>query len=160
MKNVIIRYGMYGGILLILLGLINWFVVAPAGYTISEVFGYASMIISLMAIPMGIKYFRDVLNNGSVTFGKCFSIGMGITTITSLVMGVYSAMFFIFAGDDFMNWYEEGLSKEEWEAVQQQMDAMPEFLLSPWFQGLVMFMTVFFIGVVISLLSSLVLKKD
>jgi len=40
------------------------------------------------------------------------------------------------------------------------MAEMPDFVLSPWFQGLVMLLTVFLIGMIINLVSSLALKRS
>ncbi len=160
MKNFVVRYGLYAGCTLIVLGLINWFLIAPNGYTISEVFGYASMVAALITVPLGIRYFRDQLNQGIVSFTEGLRIGLGITFITSIIMGLYSALFFVFQGDEFQNWYKAHMSPEAWDQAQQQIASMPNFYLSPWFQGFVMLLTVFFIGTVITLLSALILKRN
>ena len=159
MKNFIIRYGLYSACILIVLGLINWFLVAPNGITLSETFGYASIIAALMAIPMAIKYFRDKLNNGQVTFSGALKIGLGVSLITSIVKGLYSMVFFYLQGDEFMQWYEENMSPEEWQTTQEQMQQMGDLVYAPWFQGVIMFVTVFIIGFIIALVSSLILKK-
>ena len=160
MKNFVLRYGLVGGCTLIVLGLLNWFFVAQTfGYTASEVVGYASMVVALLAVPLGITYFRDKLNQGIVSFKEALKIGGGITLITSVIMFLYSTLFFIVEGDNFKKWYENGLDVERLQQMQAQMEAMPAFALTPWFQGLVMLLTVLLIGVVITLISSLVLKR-
>jgi hypothetical protein len=160
MKNFVIRYGLWGGCLLIILGLLNWFIIAPLGYNASQVVGYLSIIIALLCIPLGIKYFRDKLNNGAVTFNQGFRIGLGITFITSVIMFFYSLLFFVIAGDEFLAWREAHLTEEELERTQLQLAQMPDFIMTPWFQGLVMFLTVFLIGLIINLISALALKKS
>ena len=160
MKKLIWSYGIYAGIILIVLGLFNWFVIAPTmGYNPSQIFGYLSMVIALLSIPLGIKYFKEKINEGEITFVRAFEIGLGITSIPSVIMFLYSSLFFVFAGDDFLEWYQSTLSPEEWEQVQAQMAAMPEYLMSPWFQGLVMLITVFIVGTIITLISALILKR-
>ena len=161
MKNIVLRYGLIAGCLLIGLGLFNWFIIAQMfGYNASEIFGYLSMILALLSIPLGIKYFRDKLNDGMVSFGEGFKIGMGITIITSVIMFFYSMLFWVLAGDDFMKWREQVLTESELKQAQLQMAEMPDFVLSPWFQGLVMLLTVFLIGMIINLVSSLALKNS
>ena len=161
MKNFVLRYGLIAGCLLIGLGLLNWFFIAQMfGYNASEIFGYLSMILALLCIPLGIKYFRDKLNDGMVSFGEGFKIGMGITIVTSIIMFFYSMLFWVLAGDDFMKWRENVLTESELKQAQLQMAEMPDFVLSPWFQGLVMLLTVFLIGMIINLVSSLALKNS
>ena len=159
MKNYILRYGLLGGCLLIVLGLLNWFIIAPIGYNPSQIAGYLSIILALGCIPLGIKYFRDKLNNGAVSFGKGFRIGLGITLVASIIMFLYSMLFFVVAGDDFMDWREANLTESELEKAQMQLEQMPDFILAPWFQGLVMFFTVFLIGLIINVISSMALKR-
>ncbi len=160
MKNYITRYGLYAGGLLVVLGILNWLLIAPNGYKISEIFGYASMVAALMMVPAGLKYFRDQVNNGELSFGHGMKIGLGITLITSVIMWIYSALFFILQGDKFMEWSKEHLSAEEWEMAQAQMEAMGDVFMSPWFQGFIMFMTVFIIGLLITLVSAIIMKKQ
>ena len=161
MKKFVLSYGLIGGCLLIGLGLFNWFVIAQMfGYNASEIFGYLSIILALLCIPLGIRYFRDKLNDGMVSFGEGFKIGMGITIVTSIIMFFYSMLFWVLAGDDFMKWRENVLPESELKQAQLQMAQMPDFVLSPWFQGLVMLLTVFLIGMIINLVSSLALKRS
>ena len=151
MKNFILRYGLVGGCISIFFGLLNWFTIAPFTYNGSQIVGYITLILSLLCIPAGIKYFRDKLNSGNVTFAQSFKIGLGITVIASIVMFLYSSLFFIFAGDTFTEWQAE---------ANPQAAEIPEFMMNPWAQGLIMFFISFFIGLIINLISSLVLKQN
>ncbi len=49
------------------------------------VVGYTSMVVAFSMIFFAIRNYRDNLNNGSITFGKGFRIGILITVIASLV---------------------------------------------------------------------------
>ena len=84
---------------------------------------------------------------------------MGINSIASAFMFFHSAFFFFVQGDAFLEWYENSLSPEEWEVAQAQMAQMGVYFMNPWFQGLVMFLTVFLLGLIISLVAALVLKR-
>ena len=160
MKKFVLRYGIIGGCISVTLSILNWFTVAQyLGYNASQVVGFSSIALALLCVPLGIKYYRDKLNNGVVSFAKAFKIGVGITTITGIIMFFESVLFFILEGERFKKWRVEGLSPEEVENVQKQMESMPDFVWTPWFHGIVMFVMVFIIGLVINLISSFILKK-
>ncbi|HMB63151.1 MAG TPA: DUF4199 domain-containing protein [Eudoraea sp.] len=161
MPNYVLRYGLIGGTISIALGLINWFTIAQSyGPKVSQTTGYLTVILSLMCVPLGIRYFRDKLNGGTISFSKGFRIGLGITTIFSLITFLYSALFFVFAGDTFDQWTKKGLSKTELIEMQHRLEETPDFALTPWFQAFILFLTVFLIGVVINLVSCLLLKRS
>ena len=158
MKTFIIRYGILGASISIVLGLLNWFFIAPAyGPNISEAIGYLSIVMSLLTIPLGIKYFRDQLNQGMVSIKEGFKIGTGITLIASVIMGLYGMLFFMIEGDNFTAWHEQWASQIDMRQVN--VSDMPDYMLSPLFQGVVMFIMVFLIGIIINLVSVLILKR-
>lgn len=160
MKSYILRYGAIGALLMIVLALVNWFIFAPNfGVGISQLFGYLGIILSLLCIPLGLKHFKNVINSGVMSFGQGFKIGTLITLVVSIIMFIYGMLFFVFQGDEFREWQFKGLEGEELEMMQNQMDAMPEMAMTPWFQGIIMFLLVFTIGFVVTLLSAFILKS-
>ncbi len=161
MKKTNIKYGLFSGLANIALSLFNWYLIAqPFGYKASEIFGYLSIVAALLFIPVGMKYFKDQINTGLITFAQAFKLGMGIAFISSIVTFCYSTLYFVVLGDEFLVWSQQGLSAAELEAVNQQLEAMPAFVLSPWFQGLIMFVTVFLIGLIITLISAMIFKTS
>lgn len=159
MKRFIIRYGLIGSGVSIALGLFNWFFIAkPLGYGASQFFGYLSIVIALLCIPFGIMYFKNKLNHGRVSFNQGFKIGLGISAVTSIVMFFYGTLFFVIAGDDFVEWTKSGLTGHELQQMQQQMETMPAYMANPWFQGFTFGLMVFLIGMIINIISSFVLK--
>lgn len=160
MKNHILRYGLIGGCVNIALGLTNWFTVARLGPTISQAVGWLSIIAAFMCVPLGIIYFRDKLNDGDATFGQAFKTGIGITFVFSLLSGIYSVLFFLFAGEGFEKWRRQGMNDAELQALEAQLEQTPAVLLSPVGQGFMFFVIVLIIGIVVTLISSLVLKRS
>lgn len=160
MKNYVLKYGLIAGVVNITLGLTNWFTIAQYyGPTLSRAIGYLSIAVALMCVPLGIKYFRDHLNRGLISFNKAMSVGLGITLITSFITFLYSMLFFVFAGDSFTEWNKRGLSAAELRELENQIAQTPDFVFTAWFQGLILFVTVFMIGLIISLISALVMKR-
>lgn len=160
MKKVALNYGILSGILIIVLSLFNWlFFSSIIDYQTSEFFGYISIIAALLTIPMGIKYFKEQVNEQLVSFKEATLIGLSISTISASFMYVYSALFFGYNSQQFMEWSKANMSTEEWDAMQQQLATLPSYFVSPWFQGFVMFLTVLIIGVIITLISAWLLSK-
>lgn len=160
MKKIILKYGIIGGVISSILGTLNWLLVAHSiGVQGSQIFGYISITLSLLCIPLGVRYYRDQLNNGRVSFGQSFKIGLGITVMAAIVMAIHSILFFIFQKDQFLDWQRKELSQAELMAFNEQLAQMPDFVYTPWFQGIVMFLMVFLIGAVVNLISALFLKK-
>ena len=161
MSNFVLRYGIISGCISIALGLINWFFVAqPFGADSSQVVGYLSIVIALLCVPVGIKYYRDKLNNGVITFGRGFTIGIGITLINAIVSFLYSVTFFVIEGENFQEWREQAMTPAELEAFRAQLAGMPDFATGPLFQGLIVFVMVLLVGLIINVISSLSLTKS
>ncbi len=161
MKKYILKYGVIGGLTSSILGTLNWFLIAkPIGVSASQAVGYISITLSLLCIPFGVRYFRDKLNQGFVSFTQAFKIGLGITCVAGIVMAIQSILFFAFQKEEFLEWQKNDLSEAELAAFNEQLAQMPEFAYSPWFQGIVMFLMVFLIGAVVNLISALALKQE
>ncbi len=160
MKNTVLRYGLLGGIISIALGLLNWFTVAQFfGPSPSQIIGYLTVALALMCVPLGIKYYRDQVSGGTISFGHGFKIGLGITGIFSLLTFLYSLIFFTIAGDEFNAWNERFLTDSELQEWQRRMVDAPDYITSSWFQSLILLISVFLIGMVINLISSFILRR-
>ena len=160
MKKIVLKYGIIGGVVSSILGTLNWLLVAHSvGVEGSQTVGYISITLSLLCIPFGVRYFRDKLNNETVSFGQAFKIGLGITVMAAIVMAIHSVLFFTFQKEEFLKWQRKDLSQVELTAFNEQLAQIPEFIYTPCFQGIVMFLMVFLIGAVVNLISSLLLKK-
>ena len=120
----------------------------------SQALGYLSLILAL------IKYFRDKLNGGSVSFARGFKIGLGIAFVALVITFFYNILFFVFTGDRFDEWRKKGLSEAELNELQVMIAQTPDFVFTPWFQGFVISLSVFMIGLIISLISSPLLKRS
>lgn len=167
MKNTIKKFGIYaslvGGLMFIGSHFFNW----NMDYSLLEIFGYASILASLSFVFFGIKHFRDKINNGFVTFKKALLIGLAISAIASLVIGILDVIYLTEINPDFVSEYTkyalEGmkntLSPEEFVTQKAILEEQMKFFENPAFSGLLMFATVFPIGIIVSLISSLILQR-
>ncbi len=164
MKNTVLRYGIIGGLMMVVLGMINWYLCKPLGYMASQIGGYVFIILSLSTIYFGIRHYRDELLGGRIRFGQAFSTGLLIALIPSVFMFFYTMLFFKIWGAEFQRWamdeFQKQMSAKEFALMQQQIEANRALYENLAFQGFIMFATVLLIGVVIALLSAMLLKRD
>ncbi len=165
MQNPIIRYGLFGGITIALLSNLQWFVGGTSmSYSTAETIGYLSIVLALSSIYFAVRKNRDEIGNGLISFGKAFQIGALTTLIPSAFMFVSTVIFHLTQGDKFKEWamaeMERTMSSEEFQAMTQQIEANQDLYNNPFFQGVVMFLTVLVIGLIVSLIVAFLLKKE
>lgn len=172
MKRNILIYGLIGGIVMTTLH----FTTIPlwdktSNYDLGEVLGYASMILSLLAVYLGIKHYRDKYNDGSMSFKQGFTVGLSISTVAGMLFAFYVYFFYTKIDPNFMSKYERHfIEKIEKSSVSAQEKAtqiaelkktFADPMYSNWvFQSFIMFATVLIIGLLVTLISSGVLKKN
>jgi len=167
MKKSILRYSTYGSITLGVLFAFGMLIGGSIDYSTSEIFGYASMIISLLFVFFGIKHFRDKENNGIVSFKKALQIGVLISLIVAIVFGIIDFIYVKFINPDFMTEYyahsveqfRTTLSEAEFQVKLEELESQKDLFMNPFLTFLVMTMTVFVLGFIISLISSLILQR-
>lgn len=130
--------------------------------------GYASMVLAFSLIFVGIKNYRDKFNNGYITFGKAFQIGLYITLIaSSMYVIVWLIDYYLFI-PDFMDKYgahvlreakRSGSTPAEMEAKATEMAGYQEMYKNPLMVILFTFAEVVPVGLVVSIISALILKK-
>lgn len=84
-----LRYGLILAFISILLNVIMYVTGLTTNQFASSVFGLLGFILSIVIIVMAIKNHRDVKQNGYITLGKGFSVGI----LTSLISAIISAIF-------------------------------------------------------------------
>ncbi len=167
MKNTVLRYGIWSALCIFALFLISGFALENLDFNTREIYGYASIIISLSFVFFGVKHFRDQKNDGLLSFGKGLSIGLLISLFASITFGLYNVIYVEFINPDFMTEYydysveqvSKTLSGEELQTRLKQMDEEKKLFAKPFMNFSLMFLTVFMIGLIISIISSLILSK-
>lgn len=175
MKKVVLKFGLIAGAIVSIALLVGIkFMTGPDGKADMDggaIFGYTSMIVALSLIFFGIRSYRDSELGGEISFGKAFKIGLLITIVAS-VMYVITWMVYYHTSsmtDEFGEQYnthlletmrEQGKSEAEIsqkiadnEAFMKVYDANPIVMFG------VTLLEIFPVGLVITLLSSFILKK-
>mgnify|MGYP006192027287 CR=1 FL=1 len=135
----------------------------------SMILGYAGMLIAYVFVFLGIKSYRDNHNNGVITFGTAFKIGMLISLIASTIyVGVWLIEYYCFF-PDFMDKYVETainkldkatLTAAEIKAETDKLNMYKELYKNPIWVILITYSEVLVpIGLLVPLICALILKK-
>jgi Protein of unknown function (DUF4199) len=174
MQKIVLKFGLIAGLIISVAMLVGMkLMTGPDGKVNMEggqIFGYTSMIVALSLIFFGIRSYRDGELGGSISFGKAFKIGLFITLIAS-VMYVLTWMIYYHTSDmaeEFGAQYkshltesmrEKGMSETE---VAQKIAKEDRFMKIYNSNPLIMFgvtlLEIFPVGLVITLISSFLLK--
>lgn len=169
MKNLALKYGLAGSVIMCTLTgipLMIWD--SPAENKYGEVLGYAAMILALTAIYFGIRR-QKMEAGGELSFKEGFLFGTMVNFVAALVFAVFSYALYAWLMPDFMQEYldhsilkitnDTSLTETERTEQLKYINENRDLMLSPTMGGVLMFGTVFPIGLIMTLISSLALKS-
>jgi hypothetical protein len=171
MKKIVLTFGLISGALmaLFMFALIMPFI-DRIGFDRGVIVGYTSMVLAFMLVFFGIRSYRENVGGGTITFGRAFAVGILITLISSACYVIaWQILYFYFNFfPDFLDKYSAHLVEKARaagatpEAIQQQVDEMQQFkklYSNPFFNAAFTFIEPFPVGLVITFISSLILRK-
>lgn len=169
MKKIIIVYGLIAGVIVATVMAISTAVYNSSGnFTGGMVIGYASMLIAFSMIFVATKNYRDKFNNGIISFGKAFKIGILITLIASTIYVITWLVNYYCFMPDFGEKYAaqaieqlktSGASSTE---IAKQTKEMNEFAImykNPFFNALMTYTEILPVGLIVTILCALILKR-
>jgi hypothetical protein len=162
MKTIILKNGILGGIIIsIVMIAMIWYMKANPGQEPNTIIGFISMLAFIFVI-LGTKQERKN-NNDTITFGKAFLTGLCIAFVISTIYVMVWLIIYYNFFPDFMEKYSEMILKntkpEELAAKTTEMNQMVAWYRSPLMIILLTYMEIFPLGIVVSLIAGLVLKK-
>ncbi|TRX59585.1 DUF4199 domain-containing protein [Fulvivirga sp. M361] len=168
MKTIILKNGIYASLCVVGIPLIFWSLAdEKPNYDLDEIIGYSTMILCMAFVFLGIREYRDQELNGSISFGKALKTGLYIALIPSIAFGIYDLIYIMYLDPDFYdNYYNHyiqelqgELSGNDLKKAIVELNEQRDFFRNPGIQFMVMFLTVFMIGIIFSIISSFILKK-
>ena len=173
MKKNVLVFGLISGLIISVLMVVFMAIgVGCSGdnpnYELGMLLGYTSMILSFSFVFAGVKNFRDKYNEGIITFGKAFKVGILITLIScTFYVLTWLVEYYCFM-PDFMDNYtahmlktaqESGASPTEIAQTMAEMASYKEMYKNPVIVILMTYAEVLPVGLLFTLLSALVFKK-
>ncbi|WOD45223.1 DUF4199 domain-containing protein [Hwangdonia lutea] len=151
MKTTIIKYGIFGGITGFVIFLSHLAFAKNLSFSTLEVLGYISIFISLSFIYFAIKHYRDHVNQGVISLGKAITVGLLISVLVGIGIGLADFIYTKFLNPNFFQDYAQMLID------QGRGDEVIE--ITSTMGALFMLALVTVIGFIISLISGLILQR-
>ena len=164
MKRTILVFGLIsGGIMTVMMFATLPFTDSAWLQAHSRVIGYTTMVLSFMLVFFGIRSYRENIGGGTITFGRAFAVGILITLISSVLYVIaWEIMYFGIPsfGEKFMTMCVAHIknSGASPEAIQTQLNQL-KYLDNPFINAAMTFAEPFPVGLIITLVSALILRK-
>ncbi len=133
------------------------------------IIGFTAMAVAFSFVFVGIKNYRDKQNGGIITFGNAFLLGFMISLVASTLYVITWAVEYHFFLPDFMDKYsamqikqlhESGVSGAKLdESIKEIETASYNYKHNPFFFAMYTYMEILPVGIIITLISALILKR-
>ena len=169
MQKTVFRFGFYGIAVMLVVLLTSFFIFkGKENWETQEIVGYITIVISLLFVYFGIRHWRDNYNTGRLSFGQGLKLGTLITLFPSIAFGLFTWLEMGVLDPEFSNKYyayyvqktKASTPPDKLQEALQKLESEKEMFSSPFIQFAVMFLTVFLIGIVITVISSLILQRN
>ena len=170
-KNVLV-YGLISGGIVSTLMLVSIGFMDPSGggmdMNTGMVVGYASMLLAFSLVFVGTRNYREKFNNGVISFGKAFKVGFLIVLVASTIYVISWLIYYFAFMPDFIDQYSDfylkeladnGVSQAEIDKQTLEMEEFKKMYNNPFFTAIFTYMEILPIGLLVTLISSLILKR-
>lgn len=169
MKNVVLKFGLLsGGLMALFLVLTFVFLRGPWLFEYGAPVGYAGMVLAFSVIFIGVRSYRDTVNQGAISFGKALQIGLLIVAISSLCYVVAWLVIHNFFFPDFMDQYaahtierlrDSGATEDAIRKMTEQMNQYKSYYANPFIRAALTFLEPLPVGIIVAFLTAFVLRK-
>ena len=169
MKKTILTFGLISGIFasVLMLATIPFLKALEHGNR-GMIVGYTAIVLVALLIFFGIRSNRDNLANGTITFGRAFTIGLSITLIScTIYVLTWEIVYFNFLPHMMDSYFATKIQRVQSspgtpEAIQAKVAAIRQSQIAyqnPLINALYTFIEPFPVDLVITLISAAILRR-
>jgi Protein of unknown function (DUF4199) len=168
MRKTILTFGLISGAISSLMMIATVVFGERIGFDRGAVIGYTSIVLSFLMVFFGIRSYRDNIGDGEITFLKAFAVGISITLISCICYVLTWEVIYYNFLPGFWDKYgahlieklrASGASPAAVQAKLQQVARYKELYKNPLLNAALTFVEPFPIGLVMTLISALVLRR-
>lgn len=169
MKKIVLTFGLIGGLVSAALMFATMPFIDKIGFDKGHYVGYTGIVASFLLVFFGVRSYRENIGNGSISFGRAFSVGILITLITCFFYALSWQILSYTLMSDFMEKYgnyvreqaiTSGASPQDLQLQQQQFEAFKKLYANPFLRFLITFVVEPLpVGLLVTLVSALILRK-
>lgn len=170
MKKTILTYGLLSGAVAAILMVGSAIYLRYSNnYNNGEIIGYVGILLSMLFVFIGVRNYRDTVQEGHITFGKAFLVGILITVVSCLCYVVAWLFVYQTIMPDFLEHYMSHALEQMKQAgssaaeISQKMQKMEEFKVmyqNPFIRFGLTFLEPFPVGFLVTLVSAIALRRQ
>ena len=169
MKKTILRYGAYAALAEFLTFVLCWVVIYffKPGPDVQGNIGYVAIISPLIFVYFGIRYYRDVFNDGNISFLKAIKVGLLIVILPAIGYALIETVYVLIIDPKFyeniysyeISQYRKTLPPADFAAKLKEIKQQLVLDKNPLFNFSMMVLIIGALGVIVTLISSLLLMR-
>jgi hypothetical protein len=169
MKKTVLKFGFIAGAIFVVIMATTMPFLDQIGFDYGHIIGYTMLLVAFAFVFVGIRSYRENVGNGYITFGRAFKVGILITVIASLCYVIsWQIIYFGFVpdfGEKYIAYLSEqsraaGASPEQVASEAAEMGRFMALYKNPLYNFLLtFFVEPFPMGLIITLISSAILRK-
>jgi hypothetical protein len=168
MKKTVLTFGLIAGAIMSLLMFATVPFADRIGFDKGLYIGYTTMVAGFLLVFFGIRSYRDNVGDGKISFGRAFLVGILITLIACLCYVIaWEILYQTFLPDHLDKYFNYELEKLRFSGATQQaidksakeMQDFKAMYANPFIRAAFTLLEPLPVGLVITLISSLILRK-
>jgi hypothetical protein len=172
MLRIILIYGLVGAVIVggpLLWGMLTFDVNSGEMPENGALIGYATILVALTGVFLGVKHYRDKEKGGVIKFLPALGVGLGISAVASLGWVIAWEISLAVTKFDFVTAYygamieqaqADGATAEKIAQMRTEQEGFASMYSNPVIRMGITFVEMFPIGVVISLISAALLRNS
>lgn len=166
MKRTVLTYGLISGVIAVVFLLAH--VPFMDGSTKALIVGYTGIVLSALFIFFGVRSYRENAGNGKISFGRAFAVGILIALISAACyVAAWEVVYFSSPGiadHIFDQQVEElrasGASQEQIDETAREVESFKKLYANPFVNAAFTFVEPFPVGLLVTLISAVVLRRS
>jgi hypothetical protein len=169
MKKVILRYGTYASVFEFITFVITWLIIdiTNVEHKLQGAIGLVTILVPLIFVYFGIRYYRDRVNNNRITFLKALQVGLLIVIIPAVSFAVIETIYVLYINPRFyqniaafdIEQYQKTLSPAQFATKLTEIKQQLAMNNNPFFNFFGMILYIGVLGVIVTLFSSVLLMR-
>jgi len=168
MKKTVLTFGIFSGLILAAAMIATLPFLEKVGESKGLLIGYTTMVLAGLLVFFGIRSYRENVSGGKLTFGRGFVVGILISLLSCcFYVGTWEILYYKFM-PDFAEKYAvqmverakaSGASQQKIDATTQKAEEFVRNYHNPAYNVGMTFLEVFPVFLLITLLSTAILRK-
>jgi hypothetical protein len=169
MKKIILRYGAYASLFEFIAFVLTWLIIdiTNVEHKLQGAIGLVTILLPLIFVYFGIRYYRDRINDSSITFLRALRVGLLIVIIPAVSFAIIETIYVSYINPRFyqniaafdIEQNRKTLSPAQFAVKLNEIKQETAMNNNPFYNFFGMILYIGALGVIVTLLSSLLLMR-